>query len=225
MPCEVAPEWSLGHVVQSMGIPLTEVGEMRAGGRVVSAGTRAHGLGEVALSEAARPQPAPTSPPRFLLDVHLGALCRRLRLLGLDAAYRNDSTDADLVRQSLAERRVLLSRDRGLLQRRALRWAAYVRGDDPDDQLRDVLDRFAPRPAPWTRCLVCNGLLGPVPKDQVIDQLQPGTRRCYDDFARCGGCRRVYWRGAHARRLEALVESVVRAHDRREGEVMPRSPG
>lgn len=206
--CTVQPEWSLGHLVTSIGIPLTEVGEIVVAGRAVPAGMRACGADVVVLSEVSRPQPAPTTPPRFLLDVHLGVLCRRLRLLGLDCAYRNDSRDADLVRRSLAEQRVLLSRDRGLLRRRALRWAAYVRGDDPVDQLRDVLDRFAPPLTPWSRCLVCNGLLSAVPKDLVQDVLKPGTRRCYQDFARCDGCRRVFWRGAHARRLESIVESV-----------------
>lgn len=39
------PTASLGHVVQSVGIPLTEVGELRVAGRVVPAGRRA-GSGE-----------------------------------------------------------------------------------------------------------------------------------------------------------------------------------
>ena len=89
----------------------------------------------------ARPQPL-DGPPRLLLDVHLGTLARRLRLLGVDTAYRNDAADADLVEQAGREDRLLLTRDRGLLRRQALRRAAYVRGHRPDDQLADVLDRF-----------------------------------------------------------------------------------
>jgi hypothetical protein len=49
---------------------------------------------------AARPQAAPTDPPRFLLDVHLGTLARRLRVLGVDAAG-----DRALADPALAERR------------------------------------------------------------------------------------------------------------------------
>jgi uncharacterized protein with PIN domain len=30
-------------------------------------------------------------------------------------------------------------------------------------------------------------------------------------FSRCAACGRVYWRGAHSKRLEAIVESAVRA--------------
>lgn len=85
----------------------------------------------------------------FLLDVHLGTLARRLRLLGVDAAYESeDIGDPALATRSADERRVLLSRDRGLLHRREIWAGAYVYSDRPEDQLRDVLGRFAPHLAP-----------------------------------------------------------------------------
>ena len=68
----------------------------------------------------------------------------RLRLAGVDATYANDAGDDALIGQANAGRRVLLTQDRGLLRRRALQLGAYVRGARPDDQLRDVLDRFRP---------------------------------------------------------------------------------
>jgi uncharacterized protein len=132
-----------------------------------------------------------------------------MRLLGLDTAYRNDADDAELVEAAAAQGRVLLSRDRGLLRRRALPAGGYVRGDRPDDQLADVLDRFAPPLAPWTRCLACNGPLEPVPVEQVAHRLEPGTLRTYRDFSRCRDCGGVYWRGAHARRLDAVVDRAT----------------
>jgi hypothetical protein len=42
------------------------------------------------LHPAARPQPAPGAPLRFLLDVHPGTPARRLRLLGVDAGYESE---------------------------------------------------------------------------------------------------------------------------------------
>ena len=130
---------------------------------------------------------------------------RRLRILGLDAAYRNDADDDALVRESTEQHRVLLTQDRGLLMRRALWAGAHIRGSRPDDQLADVLSRFAPRLAPWTRCTACNGELAPVPKDEIADRLEPGTRRRYRDFAQCRACGQVYWHGAHSRRLDVIV--------------------
>ncbi|NNH24162.1 Mut7-C RNAse domain-containing protein, partial [Pseudokineococcus marinus] len=39
----------------------------------------------------------------------------------------------------------------------------------------------------------------------VADRLPAGTRRSYDDFTRCARCGHVFWRGAHAERLDALL--------------------
>jgi len=133
-----------------------------------------------------------------------------MRLVGVDAAYANDLDDDVLIERANAGRRVLLSQDRGLLRRRRLWLGAYVRGARPDDQLRDVLDRFGPPLAPWTRCTVCNGGLAAVGKADIEPLLPPGTRRTYQAFSRCAGCGRVYWHGAHGTRLDAIVDSAIR---------------
>ncbi|MFE0626494.1 Mut7-C RNAse domain-containing protein [Streptomyces sp. NPDC058864] len=197
---------TLGHVVQSVGVPPTEVGAMTADGRPVGPAYRPHGGELVEVAAVARPQPAAAA---YLLDVHLGKLARRMRVLGLDTAYGNDLDDVTLVARANAEGRVLLTRDRGLLARRALRRGAYVRGDRADEQLADVLDRFAPPLAPWTRCTACNGVLVPVAKDEIAHLLEPGTRRTQEVFARCADCARIYWRGAHRGRLDSLVERAL----------------
>ena len=199
---------SLGHVVESLGVPLTEVGSLVVNGTPVMPSYRL-AAGDVAEAAAVgRPQRLPTA--RFILDVHLGTLARRMRLVGVDAAYANDLDDDVLIERANAGRRVLLSQDRGLLRRRRLWLGAYVRGARPDDQLRDVLDRFGPPLAPWTRCTVCNGGLAAVGKADIEPLLPRGTRRTYQAFSRCAGCGRVYWHGAHGTRLDAIVDSAIR---------------
>lgn len=201
---------TLGHVVESLGVPLTEVGTLVVDGHEVPA-SHVPAAGEsVRVRPVERPQRVPGAPLRFLLDVHLGTLARRLRLLGVDTAYEStDIGDPALAARSAAERRVLLSRDRGLLHRRELWAGAFIYSTSPDDQLRDVLGRFAPELKPWTRCTACNGLLKEAAKDEVADQLQSGTQRSYDVFAQCEECGRAYWRGAHHDRLEAIVERAL----------------
>jgi len=202
---------SLGHVVESLGVPLTEIGSLVVNGAPAVPARRLAG-GDVAEADAVgRPQRPPTA--QFILDVHLGTLARRLRLVGVDAAYANDLGDDVLIERANAERRVLLTQDRGLLRRHSLWMGAYVRGARPDDQLRDVLHRFAPPLAPWTRCTACNGLLAPARKADVEPLLRPGTRRTYQVFSRCTACGRVYWHGAHSRRLEEIVDAALRAAD------------
>ncbi|MFB7991797.1 Mut7-C RNAse domain-containing protein [Streptomyces sp. NPDC056002] len=201
---------TLGHVIESLGVPLTEVGGLVVDGREVAVGHIPVGGERVEVRAVVRPQRVEGAPLRFLLDVHLGTLARRLRLLGVDSAYEaTDIGDPALAARSAAERRVMLSRDRGLLRRRELWAGAYVYSDRPDEQLRDVLGRFAPELRPWTRCTACNGLLKEARKEDVADLLQGGTRGTYDVFAQCRACDRVYWRGAHHDRLEGIVGRAV----------------
>lgn len=216
---------TLGHVVESLGVPLTEVGRLTSDGRDVPRSHIPRGGERAEVHPVPRPQPMPPGapcPPRFVLDVHLGTLARRLRLVGVDTAYRNDSGDDTLLEQANAERRILLTQDRGLLRRRALWLGAYVRGSRPDDQLTDVLGRFAPPLDPWSRCPSCNGALSAVSKAEVADRLPPGTRRTYDAFARCDSCARLFWAGAHHDRLQATVEAA-RAAVPSSGATVPRT--
>ncbi|WP_026122221.1 Mut7-C RNAse domain-containing protein [Nocardiopsis halotolerans] len=199
---------TLGHHVQSLGVPLTEVGTLRVDGHDTPP-SHIPAPGEtVDVLPVPHPQPLPFDHTRFLLDVHLGTLARRLRLLGVDTAYDNDRDDPSLYRQANAEERVLLTRDRGLLSRSGLLAGGHVRQDKPADQLREVLQRFAPPLRPWTRCLACNGELSHVSKEEVREGLEPGTRANYDAFARCDSCGRVYWPGAHHSRLAQIVRQA-----------------
>ena len=201
---------TVGAVLHAVGIPLTEVGDLDLSGRPVGVQDRV-APGTLRVHPVDRPQRTRESPPRFLLDVHLGGLARRLRLLGLDVAYETDAEDAALARRAATEGRVLLTLDRGLLHRSLVPEGALVRGTRTDEQLRDVLDRFAPPLRPWTRCVPCGAELRPVAAEQVAEDVEPGTRRTYADFARCTGCRRVYWRGAHSPGLETIVAEAEAA--------------
>ena len=188
-------------------MPRTEMGTPLVNGEPSSFEARLRGGDVVDVPVRPRPQWIPA--PRFVLDVHLGTLARRLRLLGVDVAYRNDADDDELVAQANAEGRVLLTQDRGILRRRALVDGAYVLGSLPDDQLADVLDRFALSLSPFSRCPSCNGLLVEVSKDEVSPRLPEGTRRSYDHFSRCPECGRLYWRGAHTDSLESIVATAI----------------
>ena len=141
---------------------------------------------------------------RFVADVHLGALVRHLRLLGVDIAYERDASDDRLIEIMQSEARALLTRDRRLLMRAVVNCGYCPRSGVPEEQVHEVLRRFAPLElSPWSRCLRCNGILQPVDKREVMAELaaEPRTLRYYDDFFRCAGCRHVYWRGSHADQL------------------------
>ncbi len=167
--------------------------------------------GETVLLHPADRRIGPEDPaPRFLLDVHPGKLARHLRLLGFDALYRNDSSDAEIVRRAAAEGRVILSRDRGILSRQAVGAGCLVRSGDPFRQAVDVVLDFglAGNLRPFSRCARCGALLVPVDKKAVADGLPDLVRRRYRRFLRCPACGQVYWRGDHFRNIEALLRRL-----------------
>ncbi len=207
---------SVKDVIESYGVPHTEVEIILVDGESVGFDYRPAAGDRISVypvfealdvAPLVRLRPGPLRRTRFVLDGHLGKLARRLRLLGFDCAYANDATDGELVQVSVAERRILLTRDRFLLRRRTVTHGYLLRSDRPDEQVREVVRRFqlARSIEPYTRCPACNGLLRPVQKSAIEHRLPPKTRRYYDDFRTCADCARDYWRGAHHARLEGLV--------------------
>jgi predicted glycosyltransferase len=97
------------HLVESLGIPHVEIGEMRVAGAPVGFEYRPRNGDQIELRPAA---PGSTQEPRFLLDNHLGRLAAYLRMLGFDCLYRNDFEDSDMVNLLLDDPRILLTRDR-----------------------------------------------------------------------------------------------------------------
>jgi uncharacterized protein len=200
--------------IEAHGVPHTEVeliqitGEPAGFDRLLRDGDRVSVYPFMAILENPHPLRPPYPRGRFVLDQHLGRLAAYLRLLGLDCAHRSVFPDDEIVRVALAEDRVVLTRDKRLLMRRAVVHGGYVRATDPFEQVPEVVHRFgAPEmTAPFSRCMACNGVLRPVARERVEDRLLPDTRRYYRDFRECPDCRRVFWDGSHVRRMRGWVD-------------------
>lgn len=148
---------------------------------------------------------------RFVLDMHLGRLAAYLRMLGFDSLYWNQARDEHLANISHDDKRILLTRDRGLLKRNAVTYGYCVRSTNPRDQLKEIVCRFelSEQIQPFKRCMRCNGILEAVEKQEVLGRLPAGVRKSQDDFRICPECGRVYWRGSHFERMERLVSRVL----------------
>jgi len=168
----------------------------------------------VDITPELRVRPQALRDPRFLLDVHLGKLAAYLRMLGFDAAYRNGATDPELVLQSAAEQRILLTRDRGLLKHSAVSRGYWLRETGSRRQAAEIINRFdlVRWFRPFTRCMACNQLLRPVTTEEVRHRLPPRTAELYDEFLECTRCGRVYWKGSHYRRMLRWIEEMRAAH-------------
>jgi uncharacterized protein with PIN domain len=141
----------------------------------------------------------------FVVDVNLGRLARRLRLAGFDTLFSNAYRDEEIVKIAAAEHRIVLTRDRRLLHAKAVTHGAWVRAVQVDRQFEEVVRRFdlAGQIRPFSRCAACNGIIEPVAKADVLEQLEPKTKKYYDTFFRCTGCGKVYWEGSHVGKVKA----------------------
>lgn len=205
------------HAIESLGVPHTEVDQIVANGQEVGF-DHALNVDERIDVWAWMPRPDRVSlrpplprPVRFVLDTHLGRLATYLRLLGIDTLYHNGYDDETLAELSQREARVLLTRDRGLLKRRIVDFGYCVRETNPKEQIVSLLHAYRLRSEiePWRRCLRCNALLEAVDKAEVLAQLEPKTKRYFEDFRRCQGCGQVYWRGSHYDRMQAFVIQLL----------------
>jgi uncharacterized protein len=207
-------------VVEALGAPHTEIDVILVDGESVGFGHRLTGGERVAVyptferfdvSDFTRLRPVPLRETRFIADVHLGKLARYLRLLGFDTIYERELEDAGIASLSRDERRIVLTRDRGLLKRKSVTRGHLVRASKADVQLTEVIESFdlRKRIAPFTRCLACNGPVRPVERELVEGALPEYTRMAYERFRRCESCQKVYWAGAHFARLQSLVDAVA----------------
>lgn len=206
---------SVKDVIESLGVPHPEVDVVTVNGEAADFDYRVRDADQIAVyprfrnlvvDGLRRVGSDPPRPMRFALDVHLRKLASLLRLAGFDALLLTD--DAEIAAVSARERRVALTRDVGLLKRSIVQHGRWIRNTDPEHQFVEVLERFdiGDEMHPFTRCMECNTPLVAEPLAVVADRLPPGTREAFDEFHRCPGCDRVYWRGSHYARLVELLE-------------------
>lgn len=210
---------SVKDLIESQGIPHTEVdlilvnGESADFNRLVSDGddvTVYPVFESFDIHAVSRLQRPPLRSIRFVADVHLGKLVRRLRLLGFDCLHNPEWNDPVLAAISQRENRILLTRDRGLLMRSAVQHGIFIRSDRSMDQVVQVLQRLDlfDDIKPWSRCLNCNGNLEPVPREEVRADVPAFTYRHMEDFRRCQACGKVFWRGSHWPKLQHFIDKV-----------------
>jgi uncharacterized protein with PIN domain len=199
---------TLKHVIESLGVPHTEVGAVAANGERHDLSEPLVGAEDIQVFPHITP--LHLSNPRFVVDGHLGRLAAYLRMLGLDTWYQHSADDPLLASVSSGEQRLLFTRDVGLLKRREVLHGYCVRNHRPHEQLREVSDRFAlySHFAPFTRCMDCNGLLTPVQKSEVAELLPPHTRETKNDFSRCLNCGKIFWRGSHHARMLGWIRNL-----------------
>jgi uncharacterized protein len=219
-PHEFAGTPSVKDTIDALWVPHTEVDLILLEGESVGFDALLFGGERVAvypvfealdISPLIHLRPHPLRSTRFILDVHLGKLARYLRLLGFDSLYRNDFDDAEIIAISLSQRRIILTRDKGILKTGAVTHGYWLREIRPKAQLREVVRALNLERSikPFSRCMVCNFELCRVEKEEIVDLLPERVREKQDKFVRCSGCHRIFWAGSHYVRLRELVKELI----------------
>ncbi len=218
VPC--ARRATTKHMIEALGVPHTEVELILVNGASVGFDCILEDGDRVAVyprfeamdvTSLLRVRARPLRDTRFVADAHLGGLAHMLRMLGFDTLYDNRYDDDTIVELAERDARIVLTRDRELLKRRAVTHGCYVHALKSEAQLHEIVERLdlAHSARPFTLCLHCNLPLRRVDKTSVLDRLPPKVREYYEHFSTCDACGRVYWEGSHWRNMRSMLNKVL----------------
>ena len=216
---ELKRQSSIKDIIESMGIPHTEVDLIIINGISVDFSYIAKNEDFISvypkfesldIRSILKIRKKPLRRIKFVLDQHLGKLTRYLRMYGCDSLYKNDFSDVELSDISSSASRIVLTRDVGLLKRSKVTHGYWVRSTIPREQLIEIIQRFDLKNECnlLSRCIICNGIITDVNKEEIIDQIPTKTALYYKTFYRCTKCKKIYWRGSHYENMEKFINEI-----------------
>ena len=210
---------SVKDLIESLGVPHTEIDLILVNGKSVNFKYLINYGDDISvypvfesfdITEVQHLRPKPLRIPKFVADVHLGRLTKYLRIIGLDVLYKNIFDDDEIVSISLKEKRVILTKDRGILKRNEVTRGYWVRSTKVEEQVKEILERFGLQKdiKEFSRCIECNKPLKPVKKELIISQLPPKVAQSQNKFMRCPSCKKIYWKGSHYQRMFSFIKRL-----------------
>ncbi|MCK9295364.1 MAG: Mut7-C ubiquitin/RNAse domain-containing protein [Desulfobulbaceae bacterium] len=211
---------SVKDLIESFGVPHPEIEEIVVNGEmvdfayIVEDGSQIEVFPISSQSNFFKPsllRPDSLEFHRFVVDINVAKLASKLRQLGFDTLLPRNCDDAGLAAIAGCQRRILLTRDRNLLKRKIVEFGHLVRAEFPNDQLVEIIKLFGLKDKikPYSRCFLCNGLLEPVAKEDILPFLEPLTKKYYHVFQRCLDCKKIYWFGSHRGMMDAILHEIL----------------
>ncbi|HOW57747.1 MAG TPA: Mut7-C RNAse domain-containing protein [Smithellaceae bacterium] len=149
---------------------------------------------------------------KFIADASLGKLAKWLRLLGYDTIVYPEVAGRNMLNQSLAQKRVVLTRRRDMMERQFAGRIILIPDCNVVKQLRFLIEKVPlniKQRNMYSLCVRCN-------KELVIVSEKNEVRECvphyvynnYTSFTRCPGCGKVYWQGTHLRNALNFIGEI-----------------
>ena len=149
---------------------------------------------------------------RFIVDHNVAKLARWLRMMGYDTTVFDQPDDWQMIRNALAENRIVITKDTGVMKRRVITSgklrALLVSSDDPEKQMQQVVSNFhLDNRNSFSLCMECNVPLVGVKREDIKNRVPPYVYRTKSQFVECPVCHRVYWQGTH---WEAMIKTLIK---------------
>lgn len=209
----------LSEVIESFGVPHSQVDLIIVNGQTADFNSRLKNNDRVAVYPMFEAidiapinilRPKPLRKIKFIVDVHLGRLAKYLRMGGFDVVFENLDDD-QIVAISVAQNRIILTKDRGLLKNKNVTHGYWVCAKEPREQLVEIINRFdlVSKIKFLVRCLLCNSRLMKIKKSQ-LDQISfKRPLQFYDKFYLCKHCHKIYWEGSHYNNMIKMLKQIM----------------
>ena len=150
----------------------------------------------------------------FLVDAMLGNIAKKLRLFGFDSEYFSDMDDSELIKKAKNENRVIISRDRHLIERAKKEKISslYITKENETEQFLEILKatnlQLEKISGDTARCTRCNSTTSKIDKVKIGDKIPRGVLEQNDRFWKCDKCNQIYWEGTHVKNMQKFVQKI-----------------
>ena len=211
---------SIKDMIESFGVPHTEIDLILVDGTsvdfnyILQDGNR---IGvypvfeSLNIAHVTHLRKIPLRKSKFIADVNLGDIVKYMRALGFDLYFDALLSTYEIIDISKIENRIILTKNRKLLNFKKVSHAIFIRPGTTTEQIRYIIDYLDIKGdiKPFSRCLRCNTLLDVVPKKNILDRIPPKTKAFCDEFAQCRSCDKIYWRGTHYENMQKVLNDIL----------------
>lgn len=146
----------------------------------------------------------------FLLTIDLNRLAKWLRMMGYDATVIRSVSISELIRRTVSEDRVLVTRSIKLSKDKRQFVRVLIHSNNHLEQLKEILAYLKPEEKFFfTRCLCCNRPLYPIQKNKVAGLVPERSFQLHHEFFVCRYCGRFYWTGTHWDAMKKKIEELT----------------
>ncbi|MCW3786459.1 Mut7-C RNAse domain-containing protein [Plebeiibacterium sediminum] len=219
-PLKIKTPVIVSEVISTIGVPLSEVDLILVNSVPVQLNHKlAQGdyisvypvFESFDISGLKKTNKKPLRKTKFIADAHLCKLSKYLRMLGFDTLYQNDFGDEEIINISLKDKRIILTRDKRMLNSKRITHGYFVRAIDKHKQLIEIVDKFDLKSQfhPFSRCMECNSILISKAPDQVKHLISNDILVRYKEFYYCNKCHKVFWKGSHFERMKSQILNII----------------